>query len=1283
MKSIHKVISFAAAAAFLLIIYSLELSAREAEYSRHLSNFCVNSLAQDSQGYLWLGTSHGLNRFNGAGYMTWFAGASATDLSNDDIRDICSDSSRGGLWIGHQCGLGYFKDGIFTQNAQTVLNPVARVLELDDETIVASGKDGLVSLNKSDHSYRGTYSAVGASWVDNIIVTRSNSEVWFTLERNDSTFLCVLSRDLKLEFEDCLGKDSEATAICDNASQEVWIATGDKIHCYDIRSKSHIDTPMAVREAVKGHKVLFIRRFWGNNVLLGIQDEGLVSYNLLSKSITKIAEEQRLHGSTWKCFVDKDNNIWLSDTVSKPIFYAASRTYTHINPLGDGAVIKQISHIVFDRGGYMWMLVNSRMLCLNPYDHKIHWSSPTQGGPAYRALYFDSSGRLWAIADDNKLLRYSVSDGRATLEKSFICPQPAFSICEDSEGKLWICSIHNYMTIDLKDTVKVVLGDTGLPFTFAMSEPHGHRVFAFTVYSGMYEIRPEGSVVRLSDELRNISHVTSSRDGTLWLGTYNDGLIHYNEKTGELKRIATSSGLVDSNIKSIIEDSNGNIWFSSNEHIAKYDTASETLTVLHDDRFSEGTFYDLLSAAQGPDGRLYFGGTGGITCVDPEAAVTVTKDIPLYLDYIYINGSYQRTDASSLRLDHEDNNLSFRFGGLDFNSGSLLNYSYTLQGYDKDWNYGSSDINPVYTHIPAGDYVFRARVRTQNGEWSGNEIQLPIKIVPSPWSSNLAKFLYFLFGAAFVIGITVMLMRLKIQRERLLLAERREELNRQHMDFMTNISHEFRSPLSLIYGPVRELAEAQNLGSRERFLVGTIERNAQRLKTLSEQFFSPSGKSAGEEVLEISENDLSLLIRSITDNYRYSALEKNIDLKLACPESLICAYDKEKVTKIYANILSNAVKYSLPDGHIDVKLEHREGEVWLSVSDDSIGIPEEKRESLFKRYERLGAEGRAPSAEGKGIGLNYSQRLARLHGGSIDFQPNVPKGSIFTFHFPTQAREQASVEGLKNEEDTMQTREGLILIAEDNEDLRGFIGSLFKERYNVMLASDGLEASEMLKISIPDAIVSDVVMPRKTGVELCDEVKGDSDLCHIPIVLLSAKMDSSGVVSSLRKGADAYIAKPFEPEQLKATVESLIYNRKLLQNRILNLTSSKVKEAEEPDAPERLLPQADMKFVERLHGIIDANLENEAFSVQDLASGMNISYSSLYAKVKTLTGSTPQGLISAYRMNIAMQLLSAGNISVGEVAFKVGSSSPYTFSREFKKHFGFPPSKVGERQEKP
>lgn len=1278
MKSIHKVISFTASVA-LLLLCSPKLPAREAEYSRHLSNFCVNSLTQDIQGYLWLGTSHGLNRFNGAGYMTYFSGASDTDLPNDDIRDICPDSTRGGLWIGHQCGLTYFKDGIFTQTGQAVLNPVSRVLELDDETIVASGKDGLVSFNKSDLRYKDTYSAVGASWVGNICVTRSSSEIWLTLERNDSTFLCVLSKDLKPTFEDYLGRGSEATAICDDASQEVWIATGDRIHCYDIRSKSHIDTPVAIRDAVKGHRVLFINRFWDNNVLLGVQDEGLISYNLLSKSISKLAEDQRLHGQSWKCFVDKDNNIWLSDKVSKPIFYAASRPYTHINPLGDETNIQQISHLIFDRSGYIWMLVNSRMLCLNPYDHKIHWSSPALGGPSYRALYFDSGGRLWTIADDNKVLRYSISDGRATLEKSFDCSQPAFSISEDTEGKMWISSTRNFITIDLGDKINVVLGDSKLPFTFAMSEPRGRRVFTFTVHNGMYEIRPEGAIVRLSDELRNISYVTSSRDGTLWLGTYNEGLIHYNEKTGELQRIATSSGLVDSNIKSVLEDSNGNIWFSSSEHIAKYDTHSEALTIIHDDRFSEGTFYDLVSATQGPDGRLYFGGTGGITCVDPEVAVSETKDIPLYLDYIYINGSYQRTDVSSLKLDHEDNNLSFRFGGLDFNSGSLLNYSYMLQGYDKGWNYGSSDIHPVYTHIPAGDYVFRARVRTQNGEWSGNEIHLPIKIVPSPWSSNLAIFLYFIFGVAFIIGITVMLMRLKIQRERLVLADRREELNRQHLDFMTNISHEFRSPLSLIYGPVRELSEDQTLGSKEHFLVGTIERNAQRLKTLSEQFFSPSGKSTGEEVLEISENDLSLLIRSITDNYRYSALEKNIDLKLSCPESLICQYDKEKVTKIYANLLSNAVKYSLPDGHIDVKLEHREGEVWLSVSDDSIGIPEEKRESLFKRYERLGAEVSVPSAEGKGIGLNYSQRLAHLHGGSIDFRPNEPKGSIFTFHFPAKAREQASLERPENEEDTAQTREGLILITEDNEDLRGFIGSLFSQRYNVMLASDGLEASEMLKISIPDAIVSDVVMPRKTGVELCDEIKRDSDLCHIPIVLLSAKMDISSVVSSLRKGADAYIAKPFEPEQLRATVESLIYNRKLLQNRILNLTSSKVKETENTNSPECLLPQADMKFVERLHGIIDENLENEAFSVQDLASGMNISYSSLYAKVKTLTGTTPQGLISTYRMNIAMQLLSAGDATVGEVAFKVGASSPYTFSREFKKHFGFPPSKVGER----
>ena len=749
-----------------------------------------------------------------------------------------------------------------------------------------------------------------------------------------------------------------------------------------------------------------------------------------------------------------------------------------------------------------------------------------------------------------------------------------------------------------------------------------------------------------------------------------------------MEQFDVSSGLLDNTIKSVVEDGNGNIWFSTTTHISRYDARSHTFATFHDRHFTGSQFYDLISAAAGPDGKLYFGGSGLLTVVDPQAELPRSREIPLRLESVIAGGQSQPEDSPSLRLKWNENTLDVRAAGIDFNAGSLLNYAWKLDGYEKDWMYGSSPIHAIYSYLPAGSYTFRARVREQSGNWSPQEITLPVRVLPSPWASPWAKLLYWLVGLGLLGAGIWFVIRIRTQEERLALAEQREELGRQHIDFVTNISHEFRTPLSMIYAPAKQLGK-QDLGPEANDLVRTINRNADRLRNLSEQLLGSNGRQPGRERLTVRQNDLVSVVRSLASNFIYASSEKQQTLSVQLPETLLGWFDTEKIGKIVGNLLSNALKYTPEGGHILLRLDRDSSDAVLMVIDDGIGIPKDRRNRIFDRFDRLGAE--ESTVAGSGIGLNYAQKLARLHKGLISYTPNEPVGSVFTFRFPV-GHEAYSSDGIDDRTEFIPEEKlsseadrrdlPMVLVAEDTDEIRRFLHSLLSPHYRVVLASDGMIALDSLKLSLPDLVLSDVIMPNITGIGLCNAIKSNPDWAHLPVVLLTAKADAESSIEGMKTGADAYIPKPFDPDYLLAVIDSQLANRRRIQERILNLTSGSTEKAAALE--EARLSPADKKLLDRIHALLDSHLESEGFNVAELAGEIGMSYSSLYAKIKALTGKTPQAFMATYRMNIAMNLLRSGQYNVSEVAFRVGSSSPDTFSREFKRHFGYPPSQVGK-----
>lgn len=572
---------------------------------------------------------------------------------------------------------------------------------------------------------------------------------------------------------------------------------------------------------------------------------------------------------------------------------------------------------------------------------------------------------------------------------------------------------------------------------------------------------------------------------------------------------------------------------------------------------------------------------------------------------------------------------------------------------------------------------------------------VPETQVESPWFSPTA-WVFYIFLIPILISYGKETYKyLKHREKRIQLAEEQQELHEQHMHFVANISHEIRTPLTLISAPLKELIAHNELNDHDRELLGIMQRNVSRLNMLAEQILNNSNHGKDDRVLRETFGDISAFVENIASNFRFYAHEKNLHLTFDSKTNGQQGYfDMEKVEKIVSNLMSNAMKYTPEGGDIMVRVCLDQSNAVVIVKDTGIGVTDSRQREMFRRFNRLDMSAIDPSSKGFGVGLHYAQCLAFLHHGRLCYEPNVPKGSRFTLSIPYKeaVQEKTVVEASALQRENMagetqdpsahsEVDENLptILLAEDDYEMRGYIQLLLDEDYNVIVAGDGEEALEKLKLNVPDLVLSDVVMNRMDGFELCQRIKESPDYGYLPVLLLTAKSDLDNRKHGIDCGADAYVGKPFDPYYLKSVIASILENRQRIQRIIRSMTHIEPETSNnEGDAgnAEPLMSERDREFLNHFHRLLSDHLADDDLNVTQLAGEMNLSYSSLYARVKDLTGQSPQVFLTTYRMNIAMELLQTHNYTVSEVCYKVGASSPANFARSFKKQFGMVPSAV-------
>jgi len=655
------------------------------------------------------------------------------------------------------------------------------------------------------------------------------------------------------------------------------------------------------------------------------------------------------------------------------------------------------------------------------------------------------------------------------------------------------------------------------------------------------------------------------------------------------------------------------------------------------------------------------------------------------------------SEIKEIILPYNHNDIRFDFVGLHFSSPENNRYKYILENFDNNWSDAGNQRYATYTNLDPGEYIFKVTASNKDGIWNETGTSIAVIIKPPWWQTTWAYLVYLIIVAGFLYLIwKTQLRRLRIKHEFELSkfeAQKLYEVDEIKSRFFANISHEFRTPLTLILGPSKDLMEKINDEEIKRVL-GMINRNAKKLLALVNQLLDVSKLESGSMKLETEPQNIVPLIKNILFTFSSFAERKGIKIKFTFTDNEIISYiDSDKIEKIITNILSNAFKFTPEGGNVEVNISKDAKFVNIIISDTGIGIPEEKLSKIFDRFFQVDGS-HTRDYEGTGLGLSLTKELIELHKGTIEVESTAGKGSVFMIRIPLGKAhlkpeeiiekrkgsklavnstkfdsllelDEKNYDELKSE---FSEKDSLpqLLIVEDNSDVRKYVKEILKNNYSTIEAVDGEDAWTKSTMHIPDLIISDIMMPRMNGFELCAKLKNDERTSHIPVILLTAKATLQDKIEGFETGADEYLMKPFEPQELKARIKNLIEQRKRLhkyfqKEGILDVSQTSI-------------TSTDKKFLQKVYEIINENLSDAEFTNEMFAEKLAVSRSLLYKKLTSLTGESPRELIKRIRLYKAAELIVSRFGNLSEVAYEVGFENPAYFSEAFKKQFGVTPS---------
>ena len=812
--------------------------------------------------------------------------------------------------------------------------------------------------------------------------------------------------------------------------------------------------------------------------------------------------------------------------------------------------------------------------------------------------------------------------------------------------------------------------------------------------------------------------IFESKNKTLWIGTIGGGLnkLIRNEERSVVgfKRYNTQNKQFPNDvINSIQEDDNGFLWVGTNTGLVKFDPIKESFETYSTNELQNPEMSEI-SALKRKNGELVFGGVNGINVfssesnkksnIAPRTLITdfsimyePVKPLQVINNKVILDQAVAHTDL--ITLDANINNFSFSFSSLHFNDSRFNKYKYILEGFDENWIETNSDLRVAkYTNIKPGDYVFKVYGSNNKGVWSAEPAKVNLTLLP-PWYLTLWAKTMYLLSFILIIYLLTRISVIQIKRKRKLEfnrleKEKEKEISKVKLEFFTNISHELRSPLTLILGPAEKLVkQGEKLQKREKQrLYKTMQRNSDYILGLIKQLLDFRKLEQGEIKLKCTHINLVNLIQKVTEQFQTKAEQEKLNLNYNFNKKKIFAWiDATIIEKIIHNLLSNAIKFTPKGGNITIdvrefnhqKSNYPKGHIEIQVVDNGIGIASSDVKTIFNRFYQ--SDNQNKKNEGFGIGLSFSQNLAKLHGGEIKVKSQLKKGSSFTLLIPLGNSHLSNEQMIENNEiiiskiehhdnvDLVNDQQNdasahknkpSLLIIEDNLEIYHYLTSELSQHYLTIGSTDGNQGIDLAFEKLPDIIISDIMMPGTNGIEVSKTLKNNIKTSHIPIILLSARANDESKIEGLESGADVYLTKPFSLEVLKTQLTSLLNNRKIIHNEFKNLNF-------EPSKIE--VSSMDEIFVENIINIIKDNIDNSNFTVQEFSNLSGMSRTTFFNKVKSITGLKPTEFLRNYRLKLAAQFLSKG-YSVKEAMYKTGFNTPSYFSQSFKVLFKMTPT---------
>ncbi len=1300
--------------------------------SARVSYLNIQSFCQDSLGYMWIATLHGLNRYNGYEFHQYFYDPEdSTSLDNDMVFALFLDSHHR-LWAGTLTGVNCydFQHNRFTrfENKRTYGSNVYSFFEDHAGNIWAATHAGPALVDTVAIQVLFPYEnncIVHSVWEDN------SQRLW--MGTNQGLALC--KNHSMLELYPLPGNRQVTSKVYIDPNGTWWLGTDAGLVCFDPVSRTFEPLPAVCLEypGLSQSRINFIQEIGQLKLLIGTENQGLFQYDIISQTLQ--------NNSPWRlndfqssellsCYADRNHNVWIGSYDKGFTVWNKSLEYFNAEyQLTKIVKDKFVTRIVEDRFGNLWLGTRYHGLYHYTPSGKVTVinadnSDLFRENKPIESLFIDSEDRIWIGLPNQLIGGFFSANGQINLcERKEI--EQVRQMKEDSSGYLWIGSWNGLFLVDPDDS------NVNSPRRICQGNipdlclPDSGEIIFSSYGVGIFRLSKGDSIPRVIEvpvkaQPAAQTCVTLFKDsrGRIWAGSYGHGMICIAEDTCMI--FTKKDGLPNNNVLCFQEDQAGCLWMSTSNGISKFNQENATFKNYSINDGTLGNQYHEKGGLTHSDGRIFFTGNHGLTFFNPIAEMPVQSPPNVILeDLKVLNRSVQPRPenstlpmsiayVSNITLNHRQSVFSIDYSGIDFISPDKLTYAYKLEGFDENWSYVGNFRRATYSNLLPGKYYFFVKAINRDGVESIRPAGIQITVKPAPWFTWQALAFYILAFMTAVYFLFHLIFKVKLNRQLLEIEHnerlREHEISDMKINLFTNISHELRTPLTLISAPLEQLATQNELSEPNKKLLSTITRNVASMLRLINQLLDFKIIENGIMSLQVQKSDIIKLIQNIQELYFYPAEKKQITLVFTPhTNNSVFWVDTDKVEKILHNILSNALKHTPVKGSIRVTTSILDKTSAFSkysgiadsesasffeveVSDSGPGIPENKLGDLFQRYRRInGPSGLKPDYGGSGIGLHYTKHLIETHKGQIDARNQPDGGMTFSFVLPVEdiysdiekklcadiIQPDENDEFIASDNENKIKKQYTILVVEDNTELLEFIKNILTPQYQLLEATDGDKAWEIVQNAIPDLILSDVLMPGLSGYDLCGKIKSHPELSHIPVILLTAKSTIYDQIEGLEIGADIYICKPFFVDYLLLSIKNLINAREKLR---LYYSTPQVKTKEQIPLPVKL-SEYDQKMMNKLIIKMEEDLSNPEINIDYLAKDLGFSRASFYRKIKGLMDMTPIDFLRNFRLKKAAEMIQEGSFSLSDISDKTGFSSYSYFSKSFKKHYGMTPKK--------